>query len=51
MPEERKRIFRERASQQPLLKEAEQLIKKVLKIDDYEAAKLAELGHLVGASP
>ena len=32
---------------QPLFKEAEQLIKKVLKIADYEAAKLAERGHLV----
>jgi hypothetical protein len=32
---------------QPLLKEAEQLIKKILKIDDYEAAKLAERAHLV----
>ena len=32
---------------QPLLKEAEQLIKKVLKIDDYEVAKLAERMHLI----
>ena len=31
---------------EPLLKEAEQLIKKILKIDDYEAAKLAERVHL-----
>ena len=36
-----------RALREPLLKEAEQLIKKVLKIDDYEAAKLAERAHLV----
>jgi actin-related protein len=32
---------------QPLLKESEQLIKKILKIDDYEAAKLAAGAHLV----
>jgi hypothetical protein len=36
-----------RALREPLLKEAKQLIKKVLKIDDYEAAKLAERAHLV----
>jgi len=36
-----------RALREPLLKEAEQLIKKVLKIDDYEAKKLAERAHLV----
>jgi hypothetical protein len=35
------------ALREPLLKEAEQLIKQVLKIDDYEAAKLAERAHLV----
>jgi hypothetical protein len=32
---------------QPLLKEAEQLIKKVLRVSDYDAKKLAERGHLI----
>jgi hypothetical protein len=36
-----------RALRELLLKEAEQLIKKILKIDDYEAEKLAERAHLV----
>jgi hypothetical protein len=35
-----------RVLREPPLKEAEQLIKKILKIDDYEAAKLAERVHL-----
>ena len=35
------------ALRQPLLKEAEQLIKKILKVDNYEAKKLAERAHLV----
>ena len=36
-----------RALREPLLKEAGQLMKKVLKIDDYEEAKLAERARLV----
>jgi hypothetical protein len=36
-----------RSLRQPLLKEAEQLIKKVLRVSDYDANKLAERVHLI----